>query len=56
MLPGYLIRGRVEYLNSGDWIEHLSALEYYDGAWHLYLHERDAAAAVAPLRVEAAHT
>lgn len=35
-------RGRVEYLNSGDWIEHLSALEYYDGAWHLYLHERDA--------------
>ncbi|TNE80946.1 MAG: UDP-2,3-diacylglucosamine diphosphatase [Bacteroidetes bacterium] len=25
----------VRYLNSGDWIENLSALEYYDGDWHL---------------------
>ncbi len=32
-------RGSVEYLNSGDWIEHLSALEYHDGRWHLYMHE-----------------
>ena len=28
--------GNVIYLNSGDWIENLSALEYYDGQWHLF--------------------
>ncbi|MFS8617366.1 MAG: UDP-2,3-diacylglucosamine diphosphatase [Solitalea sp.] len=27
------------YLNSGDWIESLSALEYHQGAWSLYYHE-----------------
>ncbi|MBK6543109.1 MAG: UDP-2,3-diacylglucosamine diphosphatase [Flavobacteriales bacterium] len=31
--------GAVEYLNSGDWIENLSALEYNKGRWSLYLHE-----------------
>lgn len=30
--------GSVNYMNSGDWIEHLSALELVDGRWHLYLH------------------
>jgi len=29
-------RGSVTYLNSGDWIEHLSALEYHDNDWHVY--------------------
>jgi UDP-2,3-diacylglucosamine pyrophosphatase LpxH len=29
-------KGEVVYLNSGDWIEHLSALEYRDNDWHLY--------------------
>lgn len=29
-------KGSTVYMNSGDWIEHLSALEYYDGEWHLY--------------------
>ena len=28
--------GSVQYLNSGDWIENLSALEYHEGAWRLY--------------------
>ncbi|MGE5944489.1 MAG: UDP-2,3-diacylglucosamine diphosphatase [Flavobacteriales bacterium] len=28
--------GSVMYLNSGDWVENLTALEYYDNAWHLY--------------------
>jgi UDP-2,3-diacylglucosamine pyrophosphatase LpxH len=28
----------VRYLNSGDWIENLSALEYNKGEWSLYLH------------------
>lgn len=31
--------GTVTYLNSGDWVEHLTALEYYDKAWHIYQHE-----------------
>ncbi len=29
-------RGGVMYLNSGDWIENLTALEYNEGAWQLY--------------------
>ncbi|MCC5932601.1 MAG: UDP-2,3-diacylglucosamine diphosphatase [Balneolales bacterium] len=29
-------RGRVTYLNSGDWIENLSALEYTKGEWSMY--------------------
>lgn len=33
-------RGSVRYMNSGDWIEHLSALEYAGGAWSLYTHPR----------------
>lgn len=32
-------KGAITYLNSGDWIENLSALEYNDGRWSLYLHE-----------------
>jgi hypothetical protein len=26
----------VVYLNSGDWIEHLTSLEYFENDWHLY--------------------
>jgi UDP-2,3-diacylglucosamine pyrophosphatase LpxH len=29
-------KGEVTYLNSGDWIENLTALEYHDGRWELY--------------------
>jgi UDP-2,3-diacylglucosamine pyrophosphatase LpxH len=32
---------QVRYLNSGDWIENLSALEYHNGEWSLYLHPQD---------------
>ena len=28
--------GEVTYLNSGDWVENLSALEYGTGAWHIH--------------------
>ena len=28
--------GKVIYLNSGDWIENLTSLEYYDHTWHIY--------------------
>ena len=30
------IEGEVTYLNSGDWVENLTALEYNDGAWKIY--------------------
>ena len=29
-------KGRIVYLNSGDWIENLSALEYHNGEWSIY--------------------
>jgi UDP-2,3-diacylglucosamine pyrophosphatase LpxH len=28
--------GKVIYLNSGDWIENLTSLEYYEHGWHIY--------------------
>jgi UDP-2,3-diacylglucosamine pyrophosphatase LpxH len=31
----YNPKGSVEYLNSGDWIENLTALEYQDKSWKL---------------------
>lgn len=31
--------GKVTYLNSGDWIEHLTALEYYNKCWTLYQYD-----------------
>lgn len=33
--------GSVMYLNSGDWIENLTALEYVKGEWTLYRYEDD---------------
>jgi UDP-2,3-diacylglucosamine pyrophosphatase LpxH len=32
-------KGSVTYLNSGDWIENLTSLEYFQNAWHLYQYE-----------------
>lgn len=31
-------KGSVTYLNSGDWIENLSSLEYHRGEWSIYRH------------------
>lgn len=31
--------GSVTYLNSGDWVEHLTALEYKDDEWHIYSYD-----------------
>jgi len=31
--------GSVVYLNSGDWVEHLTSLEYYNSDWHIYKYE-----------------
>ncbi len=33
--------GKVMYLNSGDWIENLTALEYNEGKWSLYHYYED---------------
>lgn len=35
------IDGEVIYLNSGDWIENLTALEYNNGNWNLYHFQED---------------
>ncbi|MEL6813088.1 MAG: UDP-2,3-diacylglucosamine diphosphatase [Bacteroidota bacterium] len=32
------MKGKTTYLNSGDWIENLSALEYNNESWRLYFH------------------
>jgi len=32
-------KGNVVYLNSGDWVEHLTALEYYGNDWHIYQYD-----------------
>ena len=29
-------KGKCVYLNSGDWIENLTALEYHNESWRLY--------------------
>ncbi|HEX6180261.1 MAG TPA: UDP-2,3-diacylglucosamine diphosphatase, partial [Chitinophagaceae bacterium] len=31
--------GQVIYLNSGDWIEHLTALEYSKNEWNIYKYD-----------------
>ncbi len=33
--------GHVTYMNSGDWIENLTALEYHDSKWRLYSFNED---------------
>ena len=34
-------KGDVHYLNSGDWIENLTALEYCNDAWTVYHYQQD---------------
>ena len=34
-------QGEVLYLNSGDWVENLTALEYHQGQWSLYRYQDD---------------
>jgi len=33
--------GKANYLNSGDWIENLSALEYQNERWNVYYYQQD---------------
>jgi UDP-2,3-diacylglucosamine pyrophosphatase LpxH len=37
-------KGEVTYLNSGDWIENLTALEYDNGSWRIYRYIDDSQA------------
>jgi UDP-2,3-diacylglucosamine pyrophosphatase LpxH len=37
----YTKTGEVLYLNSGDWIENLTALEYNEGKWSIYQYNED---------------
>ncbi|MRX48629.1 UDP-2,3-diacylglucosamine diphosphatase [Pedobacter puniceum] len=32
-------KGQVTYLNSGDWVESLTSLEYYNGSWSIYKYD-----------------
>lgn len=32
-------KGKVTYLNSGDWVESLTALEYHHGEWNIYQYD-----------------
>src|SRR5690606_633703 len=32
-------RGTVTYLNSGDWVGNLTALEFHRGAWQIYRYQ-----------------
>lgn len=34
-------QGKVLYLNSGDWVESMTALEYNDGRWEVYRYSED---------------
>ena len=34
-------KGEVTYLNSGDWVENLTALEYDQGMWRIYNYHDD---------------
>ena len=34
-------KGKVTYLNSGDWVEHLTSLEYCHNAWKIFKYEEN---------------
>lgn len=36
--------GSVTYLNSGDWVENLSSLEYDQGQWKIYQYNEEISA------------
>lgn len=42
--------GEVIYLNSGDWVENLTALEYHKGLWTIYRYSEDPIARTIKLR------
>jgi UDP-2,3-diacylglucosamine pyrophosphatase LpxH len=49
-------KGEVMYLNSGDWVENLTSLEYHQGVWKIYRYSEDLAAQKIKLSKHARHT
>ncbi len=45
-------KGEVLYLNSGDWVENLTALEYHEKSWRIYNYRDDLLAQTEPLSEE----
>jgi len=44
-------KGSVLYLNSGDWVENLTALEYHKGKWKLYQYNDDISTKISDIDV-----
>src|ERR1019366_1957568 len=44
--------GKVIYLNSGDWVEHLTALEFYNNDWHMYEYDEKKFASAAVIKMD----
>ena len=42
-------KGSVVYLNSGDWIENLTALEFHDNCWTIYQHDEKSVSSKTPV-------
>lgn len=42
------INGKVTYLNSGDWVEHLTSLEYHNNEWTIFEYNEKDFPAVSP--------
>jgi UDP-2,3-diacylglucosamine pyrophosphatase LpxH len=49
-------KGEVMYLNSGDWVENLTALEYNQGTWRIYKYSEDLVAQKIKLSKHALNT
>jgi UDP-2,3-diacylglucosamine pyrophosphatase LpxH len=49
-------KGEVWYLNSGDWVENLTALEYNQGQWKIYRYSEDVVAQKIKLSKHARNT
>jgi UDP-2,3-diacylglucosamine pyrophosphatase LpxH len=49
-------KGEVMYLNSGDWVENLTALEYHQGTWKIYKYSEDLVAQKIKLSKHARNT
>ncbi|MFM9841012.1 MAG: UDP-2,3-diacylglucosamine diphosphatase [Cyclobacteriaceae bacterium] len=49
-------KGEVMYLNSGDWVENLTALEYNQGTWRIYKYSEDMVAQKIKLSKHALNT
>jgi len=47
--------GPVVYMNSGDWIENLSSLEYHDGRWQIYRYSEDPVAQAVDVNTKKKH-